>query len=75
LLPAANGFQDLLGNVAEWCQDANPADGTQRVIRGGSYLTGPGDLLSRESRFAVADDRSDLHGFRIAQSMPDRDGR
>jgi formylglycine-generating enzyme required for sulfatase activity len=75
LLPAANGFQDLLGNVAEWCQDANPADGTQRVIRGGSYLTGPGDLLSRESRFAVADDRSDLHGFRIAQSMPDHDGR
>ncbi|MFM7039460.1 MAG: bifunctional serine/threonine-protein kinase/formylglycine-generating enzyme family protein [Planctomycetaceae bacterium] len=75
LLPAANGFQDMLGNVAEWCQDVNPADNTQRVIRGGSYLTGPGDLLSRESRFAAADDRSDLYGFRIAQSMPDRDGR
>ena len=75
LLPAANGFYDLLGNVAEWCEDSNPADETQRAVRGGSYLTGPGDLLTRDSRFVVADDRSDLCGFRIAQSVPENGGR
>ncbi len=69
LLPAPNGFHDLLGNIAEWCQDSNPADETQRAIRGGSYLTGPGDLLARDNRFVDADERSDLYGFRIAQSV------
>ncbi|MFM7037020.1 MAG: protein kinase domain-containing protein [Planctomycetaceae bacterium] len=75
LLPAPNGFHDLLGNIAEWCQDSNPADDTQRAIRGGSYLTGPGDLLTRDNRFVLADDRSDLYGFRIAQSVPEDEHR
>jgi formylglycine-generating enzyme required for sulfatase activity len=72
LLPSANGFHDLLGNVAEWCNDADSSQESQRAVRGGSYLTGPGDLLSRSGRYVPADDRSDLHGFRIAQSVLDR---
>ena len=79
LAPNAWGFQDMRGNVAEWCFDwlgaypggmqadyAGPTSGTQRVIRGGAY-----DLIAfccRASyRTGEAPDKTHPNvGFRVA---------
>jgi formylglycine-generating enzyme len=70
---------DMVGNVAEWCEDVfhaeYPADGANespagngnaRVIRGGSWLDPP-DLYRLAKRFAFAPQgRRDFLGFRVA---------
>ena len=78
LKSAPNGLFDMLGNVAEWCNDwfgdyaegrsidpLGPANGERKVRRGGSW-----DSISQRCRVtdrtAVAPDcRSALLGFRI----------
>lgn len=60
------GFQDMTGNVLEWCADPWSAASADRVLRGGAW-----DLLPRLLRSSWRDaappaTRRDNIGFRIA---------
>ena len=73
------GLYDMLGNVAEWCQDwyadsyagveetdpQGPALGTFRVLRGGS-ATSPRKEVRPAFRSFAAPDNCDLTGLRVA---------
>ncbi|MCX6854216.1 MAG: SUMF1/EgtB/PvdO family nonheme iron enzyme [Verrucomicrobia bacterium] len=65
---AANGqgIQGLGGNVSEWCADSWPGADTERVIRGGSWLSFDKDQLLTSTRRHTAQDKAtpDI-GFRI----------
>ncbi len=72
------GLYDMLGNVAEWCQDRyadsyaggeetdpqGPALGMFRVLRGGSAAS-PRKVVRPAFRSFAAPDNSDLTGFRV----------
>ncbi len=77
--PNAWGFRNLIGNVWEWCADAYdehaveapidvdalPARDRWRVLRGGSWLSGPADARCARRAFEFPDMRSDAIGFRV----------
>ncbi|NER81286.1 MAG: formylglycine-generating enzyme family protein [Leptolyngbya sp. SIO1D8] len=83
----AYGLCDMHGNVFEWCQDHwhetyadAPTDGSawikgssssSRVVRGGSWLNGPGHCRSayRDGLNPGVDNYNDL-GFRVVCSAP-----
>jgi hypothetical protein len=64
----ANGYRDLLGNLAEWL-DA-PADADHAMLAGGSYLDTPEAIakfpLERRSKV----DRARHIGFRFTLELP-----
>jgi len=79
--PNAFGLRDMAGNVWEWVQDCwtenysgAPTDGSavsrkacnEFVIRGGSWRMRPEALRSSERGRALASQRSDDLGFRVA---------
>jgi len=77
------GFMDLAGNVAEWVDDRyfphyeegvapSPAPrrtgGTTRVVRGGSFETGPLSLRGASRDEALPSMRRPSIGFRCAKT-------
>lgn len=81
-LPANTwGFYEMHGNVWEWCSDwyderyendsmqnpTGPADGVDRVVRGGSWINGGRGVRSAIRSRNGPDDRDDRTGFRLAR--------
>jgi serine/threonine protein kinase/formylglycine-generating enzyme required for sulfatase activity len=67
--PNGWGLCDMHGNVMEWCSDRYRSLESRYVVRGGSYLNGASDARSAYREDAVASDRIDLRGFRVARSI------
>ncbi len=78
------GLHDVLGNVWEWVEDCwngsyrgAPADGSAwesgncgwRVLRGGSWLSGPGGLRSANRDRGDTGDRISDVGFRVVRTL------
>lgn len=78
------GLRDMVGNVAEWTLDCNtlnlrdaPVDGSadargscgQRVVRGGSWFSGPDDLRYSARTMLRRGDRNDFTGFRVIRTI------
>ena len=78
------GVKDMIGNVAEWTQDCNtlnlrdaPTDGSadargscnQRVVRGGSWFSGPADLRYSARLMQRRGDSNDFTGFRVVRKI------
>jgi hypothetical protein len=65
------GILGLGGNVSEWCADVWPGAETDRVIRGGSWLTSDKEkLLTSTRRHSPATNSSPDIGFRVVIELP-----
>lgn len=84
LIANAFGLRDMIGNVGEWTQDCNtlnlrdaPTDGgadlrgscNQRVVRGGSWFSGPSDLRFAARLMQRRGDNNDFTGFRVVRKI------
>ncbi len=78
------GLRDMVGNAQEWTLDCNtlnlrdaPVDGSadargscgQRVVRGGSWFSGPDDLRISARSMLRRNDRNDFTGFRVVRRI------
>jgi len=76
---STSGLSDLYGNVAEWCLDwyaslasdrvvdpQGPVNGTERVVRGGSWASLASDCRSASRSSRVPGGKSSDVGFRVA---------
>ena len=77
------GVADMIGNVSEWVLDCNtlnlrdaPVDGSadargscsQRIVRGGSWFSGPDDLRYSVRAVQRRGDTNDFTGFRVVRN-------
>jgi formylglycine-generating enzyme required for sulfatase activity len=77
------GTADMIGNVSEWTMDCNtlnlrdaPVDGSpdargscsQRIVRGGSWFSGPDDLRYSARAVQRRGDTNDFTGFRVVRN-------
>ena len=77
------GVADMIGNVGEWVLDCNtlnlrdaPVDGaadargscSQRIVRGGSWFSGPDDLRYTARAVQRRGDTNDFTGFRVVRN-------
>lgn len=83
--PNEFGLYDMLGNAREWVEDCwhrdydgAPGDGsawteggncTLRVLRGGSWLDGPGGVRAAARDKGTPDIRFSANGFRVARAF------
>ena len=83
--PNGFGLHDMHGNVGEWVEDGlhrdykgapdgggawiEGGDKGIRVLRGGCWYNGPGDLRSAVRNWDHAGDRSGIVGFRLARTL------
>ena len=73
--PNAFGFYQMQGNVWEWSDGCTDTSCRQRIVKGGSFQSAPGELRAA-NRYAVATDkRRDDVGLRVARDLaPDELG-
>ena len=64
-LPNKLGFYDMLGNVWEWCADA---DGSYRVIRGGGWGSNARNLRAGNRNYWRPSNRNGGVGFRLVRT-------
>jgi predicted Zn finger-like uncharacterized protein len=81
--PNAWGLYDMHGNALEWCSDrygrygfdanatmddpAGPATGSERALRGGSYISDIGECRSADRSYASPAIKWNLFGLRVSQ--------
>ncbi len=77
------GLHDTLGNVWEWCYDwsghysaqaatdlVGAATGTDRVARGGGWLSSAGSVRAARRGLGTPPNRYNFFGFRVVRSSP-----
>lgn len=72
------GLHDMHGNVWEWCSDWYGSDtsapegaGTERVLRGGSWINGPRYCRAANRFMQTPDTRQYVNGFRVVYDLPE----